>query len=428
MLSQNDDGRITVKEYFRVFITDCRENDLYEASTIDAYENKLLGDTAVLSGVEALRLARAVYLDQVNRSVIRQAKRLIRKAYPKPAQAGAVESALNTALKHGMDNGLFGKPTLREKDLYELKQKRKNPPKAEQLSPEEAAALSKAPLGEPGFEHWRNQAIFVNCMLVHGFRAGTEIWRQNEGDYNRQALEMTITRERGHRQTVVLRKADRIALDRWLLEKRKRIEEMRVRGIVAADEDALFISDKPRMRNGKLTWRMDTPQLIAEFDKIRTQLGFPSEIKGGWLRHNSCTSLQQIAMALGYHEGYISTIEDHSVLTERLYYAVIIGPEIEILARTQQEAIELLERIAAHAVVRFLTHPLQLRHFSVIVFAILTMGRLQMRAMLSDYRDDLLDLDNMPRNPFMCPIRNVADMVRLISQKTILCLCPWISH
>ena len=428
MTDSANGGRETIEKTYRDFIDDCRENDVFPESTIKALENKLLGVSATLSAVEAFRQAGAIYLDQINRSTIRLAKRLIRKAYKKPAQAGAVESAINTALRDAMDRGLFGNQTLRERDLYPLKQQRKNPAKPEQLSPEQSATLSTKIPGGDEFERRRNEAIFVTCMLVHGFRSGTEIWKLNERDYNRCTLELTVTRERGHRQTIALRKIDRDVLDRWLAAKLQRIKELRDRGIVAEDEDALFISDKPLRRKGKLTLRLATNKLDAEFDKIRDCLGFPGEVKAGWLRHNSCTRMQQNAMAMGFHEGYVSTLEDHGEEIERLYYSCIIGPEIEILARSPEEAIELLERIAAHAFFRFLTRPNQLRHLSVLVPALFVMGRLQMRIMLGEYRDDLLDLDHMPPNPFAGPVRDVAAIVKLSFQKMFHCLCPWMSH
>jgi hypothetical protein len=422
------DGRKTIEQAFRDFIRDCRENDVFPESSIKALENRLLGVLAALNAVEAFRQAGAIYLDQINRPTIRLAKRLIRKTYLNPAQAGGVESAISTTLRDMMDRGLFGNQTLRERDLNPLKYQRKNGPKPEQLSQEQSAALTTRVPGDDEFERRRNEAIFGVCMLVHGFRSGMEIWKLNECDYNRYALELTVTRERGHRQTIALRKIDRDVLDRSLAQKHQRIKELRDQGIVAEDEDALFISNKPRLRNGKLTLRLDTGKLIAVFDKIRSSLGFPSEVKAGWLRHNSCTRMQQNAMCLGFHEGYVSTLEDHGEEIERLYYSCIIGPEIEILARSPEEAIGLLERIAAHGFARFLTKPYQLRHLSVLIPALLVMGRLQLRIMLGEYRDDLLDLDHMPRNPFAGPVSNVASMFKLIYHNTILCLCPWISR
>lgn len=428
MSDSESDGRMIIEQFFREFIRYCRDNDVFPESSIKALENRLLGASAVLSAVEAFRRAGAIHLNEINRSTIRLAKRLIRKAYAKPAQAGGVESAINTALRDAMDRGLFGDQTLRERDLYPMKQQRKNPAKPEQLSCEQSAALATKIPGDDEFERRRNEAIFVTCMEVHGFRSGTEIWKLNESDYNRYALELTVTRERGHRQTIALRKIDRDVLDRWLAAKHKRIKELHDQGILAEDQDALFINGQPLRRNSKLTWRLDTGRLIAEFAKIRDCLGFPSEVKAGWLRHNSCTRMQQNAMAMGFHEGYVSTIEDHREEIERLYYSCIIGPEIEILARSPEEAIELMERIAAHAFVRFLTKPYQLRHLSVLIPTLLVMGRLQLRIMLGEYREDLLDLDHMPRNPFAKPIRDFASIVKFTSKMTVLCLCPWMSR
>lgn len=421
-------GRVTIDKYFRDFIDDCRRNDLFPESTIRALESKLLSMSAALSVVEAFRQAGAVYLDQINRSTIRHTKRLIRQTYNTPAQAGAVESAAGTAIRYGMDNGLFGHQSLKERDLYPLKQQRKSSAKVLQLSPEQVTALSTKPLGNTAFEQWRNTAIFKIYMLVHGLRSGTEIWRLNECDYNRQALEHTITREHGYRQTIALRKNDRNTVDMWLFQKHGRIEGWRKRGVVAADEDAFFISSEPRKKNGKLTWRMDTAQLINEFDKIRKMLGFPDEVKPGTLRHNSCTRMQAAAMVLGYHESYGCTLQDHGEQTERQHYSAIIGPDIENLGRSPEENVEFHEHIAAHAFARFLVCPFQLRHIGVIFDSLLVMGRLQRRVMMREYREDLLDLDNMPSNPYTRPIKDVLAFTKLICQKTVLCLCPWMSH
>ncbi len=399
--------------------------DHLSEKSVESYRSRLVGNRKPMNWLDACDKAGIKTANHVESHTVAVAKRTMKKAcHADNTEFGHFDSAFNGAMKWAIAKKFV---LISVWDLKTVKQGRKAPPKIEMAPEELIQILRTRRLGGSDFEHKRNRALLLTCLVRAGYRTGKEVLSITENSIDWKDLSVQVRREAGHLQNVPLRHEDMEVLKQWVEVKRQRQRQyLEDGGQPAAEADALFISHSPTHRNGVLTWKMSNATISLALKRICIDHGIeyaPPSV----LRRNSCVLSQEAAMAVGYHESYVCVLKDHETKTERDHYSRIVGPEIEFLNRLPSENIAFLERIAAHSVHRFMERPHALRHIACAKTSMDILGRFQLRQMLDEYRRGGLDLDRVPPRPAWAnaPVKGIIGMILIALLASIF---PWLAR
>jgi site-specific recombinase XerD len=433
-IDMHETKRIPIEKFFQDFINSMKEcQPEGYSSTADDYE-KRLSKAQPLSGIEAFHKAKVDFVDSITAITLKYAKQHLVQAYnDKHTRASGVATAIQSGLRWGIESNY---PSLKitESDLKKYRMPPTKNAKIVLLTDQEIDDLRKIPTSNEPFEITRNRIMMVVLALEHGVRSANEMVTLNLDDFNPFDMTLTISRKRRHKQALPLRRQDCDDINNWLEIREKWIQNFEKKnGVVREGRTAFLIKSSPRSIGGKKTWRMSKNEPRNIFDKIKNDLSIADNKIIGTLRHTSCTTQQVNAMAMGYHEKYASTLNDHTEKTERDYYVSILGPEIEILSRFPDENIEFCESIAAHSFKQFLEKPNELRHLACVMSSMEIMGRLQFREMLKKYRLGENEMDKMPvqskdvkyNRPNVKP-EHMKTISKWVKEYGLFALCPWV--